>query len=299
MRIADLTSEFATDALERKLKGGGFPVQRADSSQIRIQAGWDEGQFAALQAILRLFLGTDWMFQYITRRVLQTAPYLGEREREYVALLALHAWRKGLEDEAESGAAAWLDPVLEAATPLLWREDRVHLDGLMRFRAREQLTRADEAVASMLEQFLADREYEEFVAMLRYMLDSQPESPQTLHVYCTDTKVWICDAAGNLVQDAEIRQAAEVASEGEAVDPEDLAMSILITRAPHVLVIHDTTTMAPWPSFVETLERVFLDRARRCPGCDNCRELRRMQAVQWLARTSNHASKQGPDGRRP
>jgi putative sporulation protein YtxC len=294
VRITELASAFAVDALERKLQGGGFAVQRARCEQERLTVAWEDGSFDVLRAIVRLFLASDWLNGYIERRVATVGPFLKPEERQYLALLTFHAV-KHEEEHGDGPVQAWLDPVMAAADPLFWQASLIHLDGIVRFRARDFLVRVDLAVETMLEHFLADREYEEFVAMLRYMLDAQPQSPQALHVYCTDTKVWICDASGNLVRDAEVCKVAEDATDGEEVDPEDLAMSILITRAPYSLVIHDVTTMAPWPSFAETVERVFLDRARRCPGCDHCREVRRMQAVQLLSPPHRHTV-QGPDG---
>jgi hypothetical protein len=109
------------------------------------------------------------------------------------------------------------------------------------------------------------------------MLDAQQPTSQVLHVFCSNEQVWITDEKGDLIRDPQVTEAAVQVSEGGEVNAEDLAMSILITRAPCQIVIHDITVAAPWPSFAETVEKVFLNRAVRCQECSACRQLKEAQ----------------------
>ncbi|MCL6594251.1 MAG: putative sporulation protein YtxC, partial [Alicyclobacillus sp.] len=198
-------------------------------------------------------------------------PYLGKDQREYVSLLTYHSVRKGDVQAAGKPLGIWQQELTKGFAELLAADcPLLSVDGVARFRARPLLVTAEAVLQEMVEQFLADREYEEFVAMLRYILEGQPATQDVLHVYCSDEHVWLCDESGVLVRDPEVSQVACRVSDDADVHPEDLAMSILITHSPQHIVIHDLTLAAPWPSFAETVERVFLERAERCPGCAVC-----------------------------
>lgn len=276
MRIIELETELASSALEQKLTEGGFVVhpsgEGALGSKVEVVPEADL-HFAQL---LTHFVFSEWLFEHIDQRMHATHPYLTDDEREYVALLTYHGLRKTEDEIAGMSAEQWQLGVLEAIEKVLDESSPpyINLDGVVRFRLRAYLGAVDTAIHEMVEQFLADREYEEFVSMLRYMLEAQPPSSQVLHVYCGDDRVWLTDETGRLVKDTEVSRAAQQASEEGNVNSEDLAMSILITRSPCSIVIHDLTHAPPWPSFAETLERVFLDRASRCRNCSTCAQLR-------------------------
>jgi putative sporulation protein YtxC len=275
------TIQFATayahSILAHKLAENGFKVHapKADAHVLLVE--WDSEAKSVLVELLTNFILVDWCYEYIHRRVGVLHDYLTDDEREYIALLTFHALRQADADIAGKTPREWHAFLAASVFELMSQNTEivssVHVDGMVRFRMKDYLSLIDSGIQEVLDQFLADREYEEFVSMLRYMLDAQQPSNQVLHVFCSDDQVWLTDAAGDLIRDPMVTQAAEQASDGSEVNPEDLAMSILITRAPCRIVIHDITVAAPWPSFAETVEKVFLDRAVRCRECSTCRRL--------------------------
>jgi putative sporulation protein YtxC len=272
-----LATAYAHSILAQKLAENGFKVHTPKSDAHVLLVEWDAEAKSVLVELLTNFILLDWCYEYIHRRVGVLHDYLTDDEREYIALLTFHALRKADGDVAGKTVREWHDFLAESVSELMSQNTEivssVHVDGMVRFRMKDYLSLIDTGIQEVLDQFLADREYEEFVSMLRYMLDSQQPSNQVLHVFCSDDQVWLTDAAGDLIRDPMVTQAAEQASDGGDVNPEDLAMSILITRAPCRIVIHDITVAAPWPSFAETVEKVFLDRAVRCRECSTCRRL--------------------------
>lgn len=297
MHTLELQSNIASVALSQVLIDSGFEVTGVELGRESCVVTLDSDDAARLAEALAAFLQQDWLNGYISQRMLAEYPFLDADEQEYVSLLTLHAIRRQQPgDEAETlGNVTLL--VLETLVESRDRDVPFNLDAVMRFRFRDRLKGVDKAIDTMVEQFLGDREYEEFVSMLRYMLDAQPPTEQTLHVFCTDERVWICDAAGELVRDNEVTAAAHVVSDGEDVNSEDLAMSVLIMRSPCRIVIHDVSVAAPWPSFAETVERVFLDRAGRCESCSTCQGLKR--ANQHALPENDYTSNDGATRQRP
>ncbi|OFW75014.1 MAG: hypothetical protein A2201_07165 [Alicyclobacillus sp. RIFOXYA1_FULL_53_8] len=273
VRILDVQSELATDLLARKLREAGYQVVVDPSATNRLRVRYKDEQSASLEQGMLGYIVTDWQYAFIEKRLGMLHTYLTQEEREYVSLLVFHALRKEEGPIAGLLQSQWQQRLSEAIHELLEQDGPFFVDGLVRFRLRDYLTSVDAVIHEMVEQFLTDREYEEFVSMLRYMLDAQPSSHQVLHVYCSNDLVWMCDEQGTLIRDSEVTKAAQQVSEDDDVNAEDLAMSILITRSPCQIVIHDQTVDAPWPTFAETVERVFLERAKRCEGCPTCTDL--------------------------
>lgn len=298
----ELRSRIASAALSQGLMDKGFTVAGADVQSYRFTVHWDAVDTPRLASAIAAFLLRDWLYGFIEQRTAAVYSFLDEEEREYVALLTFHALRKQRDQHGECELPRALERVgrkeirdmqkadlqqpknvsvfadvsatiFDALCESLRQQQPLSVDAVVRFRLRDPLKGVEKAVDMVVDQFLSDREYEEFVSMLRYMLDQQPQRQQVLHVFCSDERVWICDAEGRLVRDEEVSTAAAVVSDGEEVNAEDLAMSILITRSPCRIVIHDITRTAPWPSFSETVERVFLERTDRCKHCSTCRKL--------------------------
>ncbi|MDQ0188801.1 hypothetical protein JI721_12615 [Alicyclobacillus cycloheptanicus] len=276
MHTLEIRSTISSAALSQVLMKDGFEVTGVESDSKRLIVAWGPDGESQLAASVASFLLQDWLHGWIQQRMEAAYSFLDEEEREYVSLLTFHAVRKHWNDDGDLPSQETIASLLlEALTKSLYHDVPLNLDAFVRFRMRDAQKEIDGAIQTMVDQFLNDREYEEFVAMLRYMLDAQPRTEQTLHLFCSDERVWLCDASGELIRDAEVTTAAYTVSEGEEVNSEDLAMSILIMRSPCSIVIHDITSAAPWPSFSETVERVFLDRAARCDHCSTCQELMR------------------------
>lgn len=275
VRIVKLESELAAPEMVRRLTAAGFSVSRVNEKSTELAVTFSNESATNFANLLVDCLLNDWLYAYIDGQLQQQHPYLTDDEREYVVLLTLHGLRTDTATTSETDA--WTEYIQAELAQLVIQPQTRHLslDGVMRFRAKALLGEADVGIGEVVGQFLADREYEEFVSVLRYLLESQPSTEQIVHVFCTDERLWMCDDAGTLVTDTDVTQAAhQVSDEGE-VNVEDLAMSLLITRSPCQIVIHDTTHAAPWPSFSETLERVFLDRVARCHDCSTCAQLER------------------------
>lgn len=298
MRSIQVTTDYAFTVLVDKLSQ--LPGVVLDDDDVVLHARaitihYEDALIPQFAEALTNVLLNDWLFDVLYDELQQQHRELTEDEIEYLVLVLLHELKSG---ELVIGGRSFLDWRKRTATAfqnLLKCHDTLELSGFVRFRLRQFKYGLAGAVDERVQQFLLDREYDEFVAMLRYMLESQPESEQELHVFCSPERVWIMDSVGRLVRDTEVTEAAIAESEGE-VNSEDLAMSILITRSPCRIVIHDTYPDAPWPSFPETLTRVFAERTVRCGHCSTCQQLEqaRQHFPRGMEKENNLHNKQGP-----
>ncbi len=286
-------SSLALEALMQRVQQAKFPVRPLDNHRDRLMIHLPHPRRDTFLEVVSRFLMDDWMGAYIRHRLDDDHAYLDADQRQYIVLLLKHAIRQSEPEEwsstdpqagadtyvepapldSDAHAIRWLPRIRYAVAEVLDTSSNLDLDGIIQFRLRDYVSMLDASVEGMVHQFLTDQEYEEFIAMLRYVLDAHAPSAETLHVFCSDERVWLCNDNGELVNDPEVVRAAEQVTDEDSVHPEDLAMSILVTRSPCKIVIHDITQAAPWPSFAETCERVFLDRTIRCHHCSVCQRL--------------------------
>lgn len=269
--LVKVQTKFALPALNTRLSTANFEILNYNLISHSLEVSCDDSLNRELYSTLEHFLWTDWQPAYLNEELLISYPFLTADEREYLVLLLNHSikttareelggqtfeeWRVALSDIlVEIGLSKWLD-----------------IDALMRFRFRTYLLALTDCVHEVVEQFFADREYEESVNMLRYILEGQPSTELVLHVFSGEHGVWICDVEGELVSDTTVTQIAVHATVGD-VDSEDLAMSILITKSPSQIIIHELNKDAVWPSFTQTVRRVFAGRTVDCQGCVICGE---------------------------
>jgi putative sporulation protein YtxC len=149
----------------------------------------------------------------------------------------------------------------------------VNLEGFIRFRLKDYLEELEEAVDHAIDDFLLEREYREFVRLLRYFVDAQTPRMGVAHVvFGRDGHFRIFDEGAREVESQALRQFVVETLESD-VAYEDLLVSALITLAPRSVRVHDRFGEADRES-VETVTEVFEGRIEFCSGCALCRSRR-------------------------
>ncbi|SIT08308.1 sporulation protein YtxC [Alicyclobacillus vulcanalis] len=267
MLIFELTAELDSLGLAGRLTecGAASYVVSGDRPRVVCECGP-----ALYPRVAQLVAGTmtrDWLQARVVDRVNRMEPLWAAEEVQFHAIIELSETRLKNRPVAGHTLDEWQSMLARALASQFGRSVCVALDPFARFRLHRAVVELALRVRDRLAAALLEDEYEESLAMLRYMLDEQPACEAELHVYITPEGIWVTDAEGARVSDAQIER---VALQDEDVTSEDLAMTLLITRSPWRIVVHDGYPDAPWPSFSETLSRVFGDRATLCTGCAAC-----------------------------
>ncbi|MDD2420780.1 MAG: putative sporulation protein YtxC [Heliobacteriaceae bacterium] len=146
---------------------------------------------------------------------------------------------------------------------------RLHVDGFIRFRLRDYLQRLAEAMDAAVEEYLLEKEYNEFIRLLRYFLEIQEAKLPMVHV--------ILQTSGNFrLLDAREQPVSNDLVDGvnkdmgdQDVSYEDLLISTLVTVAPEKVVLHFWEGSTGGDA-LPTIQAVFGDRLHHCPGCKHC-----------------------------
>lgn len=147
--------------------------------------------------------------------------------------------------------------------------NNIILDGFVNFRLKEYIKDLEEIVDKAVDEFLMDREYREFIRLLRYFVDIQEPKFDVVHVVVGyDGKYMLFNNDKKEITNECIQEYVSEISEGE-MNYDDLLVSSLITFAPKKIVLHCTGQFKN-KELVETIKNVFAGRVTICQGCETC-----------------------------
>ncbi len=150
----------------------------------------------------------------------------------------------------------------------IYNNDILVLEGFINFCMRDYLTDIKFAVDLACEELRNEKEYNEFVKLLRYFVDSQPPLVMEVNILMAHGRFSLWDGNGVRIEENHINYYIEDITCGE-INLDDVLVSILITVAPLRIVLHNTFDYQGSES-VKMIKSVFNERIRECNGCDRC-----------------------------
>ncbi len=173
-------------------------------------------------------------------------------------------------DDPLLGYQARKQAVLFSVYDYLREENTMLIDGFVAFRLKEYEVLLKKLACELVEQYVASKEYEEFISLLKYFVNIQQGRPQLAHVL-------VSKAGGYVILDEEKKDITaqcfadflegEILLTEEAYD--DLLISVLITLAPQKIVVHNRHAISNHELF-STIAQVFDGKIKYCDGCDLC-----------------------------
>jgi putative sporulation protein YtxC len=147
--------------------------------------------------------------------------------------------------------------------------DNLIIEGFVNFRLKEYIKDLEEIVDRAVDDFLMEREYKEFIRLLKYFVDIQVPKYDTNHVIADyDGKYALLDEKKNEITGECIHEFINEISDGE-INYDDLLVSSLITFAPKKIVIHCKGQLKN-KELLETIKSVFSGKVVLCSGCEMC-----------------------------
>jgi len=159
--------------------------------------------------------------------------------------------------------------VLHRLRDYLDTADELIMEGFVTFRLRDYVEEVEDAVDRAVDDFLMEREYKEFIRLLKYFVDMQEPRTDHVHVLIRPGGVFrLVDESGSAIRSEYLEEfVAEMAEDD--VNYEDLLITALITLAPRRLTVH-LRPDEQWEETMETVRGVFDERADFCYGCPVC-----------------------------
>lgn len=177
------------------------------------------------------------------------------------------------EEEESSPAGAEVDrqrrkqKVAAEIEAFLGENTRIHLDGFVTFRLASYWEELREITAYAIDEYVMDKQYQEFISLLKYFVRMQEVKLPIVHVlHKGGSEFALYDEHFELLDAAPADRIVVDMLESE-MNMEDMIVSTLITVSPKQIVIH---TRQPEIAVMRTLESIFENRVRLCVDCGHC-----------------------------
>jgi len=196
--------------------------------------------------------------------------YFGDEEKKLIFDYSLrHINREGREAQ---NTIYWLSRksrINQKIIDFLNYNNRIIVDGFIRFRLKEYLAELRDATEKAVDEFLMEREYREFIQLLQYFVEVQEPRMEIVNLY-------ISESGSFKLLDDKMQPVRNDFMEGFFLDMvenelnyEDLLISALITIAPRKITIH-RACKSSHTATMDTINSIFTGRVSECPGCSLC-----------------------------
>jgi len=144
---------------------------------------------------------------------------------------------------------------------------RIHLDGFVTFRLSSYWSELREVVAYAVDEYVMDKQYQEFISLLKYFVRMQEvKRPVVNVIHKGDSDFELYDEQFVRLETGPADRIVVDMLESE-MNMDDMIVSTLITVSPQQIIIH---TRDPHRPVMRTLETIFEQRVQVCVTCEQC-----------------------------
>ncbi|MFZ5642358.1 MAG: putative sporulation protein YtxC [Bacillota bacterium] len=209
-----------------------------------------------------------WQYAILIDIIRENYYYFGEQERDTIFQNAL----RYLEDSDHNDYMIRVRKkrrILSKIKDFLNNYDLIVVDGFIRFRLKEYINELQEAADKAVDDFLMDKEYQEFIQLLKYFVDIQDSRTELINVVMKPNgNFMLYDEQHRVVNSAYLEGFIIDLIESE-INYEDLLISALITIAPREIIFHSGKEES-LTNTLDTIKNIFSNRVNLCRGCDLC-----------------------------
>ena len=214
----------------------------------------------AIAEAAALFITEVWERGELERIVANDFYYYNADEVDYIAGLSVQILAD-LNDEA--GEPLRVRHIAEQLSEGIKPGQELVIEGFLRFRLQALREDLHRVVEQAIDEYLIDLEYQEFIKLLRYFHAAQEPTLPLLHMILpAEDDIRLFDGEGQAVTAEQLLHVQELSIED--------MMSALISLAPERLLIHLPAALEKQPPYLETVQKVFEEKASLCTGCPLC-----------------------------
>lgn len=154
----------------------------------------------------------------------------------------------------------------------------VILDGFVYFRLQEYTKFIDKLVDDSVNQFVIEKEYTEFISLLRIYVESRQPEYKMLHLIYNHGESILLDEEKNVVSVSDNIYNAKYLSD-ISFSSNDYALNTLLTLLPKKIEIH---LIDKEDEFINTLKLIFEDKISICKECNICKTYRLLNSAKII-----------------
>jgi len=159
--------------------------------------------------------------------------------------------------------------IKEIILDYLKTENLIILDGFIKFRLNEYKKELYLVVDRAFKEFVAQKEYDEFIKLLRYFVEIQDSKIDEIHIVADERFGYVLLDEKKRKINIENDEDLINESSGKGLNNDDFLISSLISIAPKKVYLHNIDGFSN-KELVKTIQNVFCDRIKICLNCDIC-----------------------------
>ena len=141
------------------------------------------------------------------------------------------------------------------------------LDGFVNFRLFEYHSLIEACVDVAVNKFIIDKEYKEFIELLRGYINSQKTRTGTIHVIYSNSEPILMDEKQNILVYENQFEHPKYLSD-ITFSSKDYCLNALLNLRPKKIIVH---LLVDEDEFIETLRLIFQNRLMICKECNICK----------------------------
>ena len=150
---------------------------------------------------------------------------------------------------------------------LLEQNKKIFLKGVITFRLFDYIQELTEEMDSTVNQYLIEKEYNEFVSLLRLYVNTETSRVNSVHLIYKDSSPILLDENKNIIKIESNMLNAKYLSD-ITFSNSDIALNTLLNILPKKIFIHLIDEKPD--EFITTLELIFENRVVICTDCNIC-----------------------------
>ncbi|NLX69421.1 MAG: putative sporulation protein YtxC [Clostridiales bacterium] len=208
--------------------------------------------------IITDFILNDMQLPMIERIVRDEFFYFEKEDMKHICreVLATVLGKKDGDSRLSSLKENWRARIRERIIEHLDTNSELIIDGFIRFRLKDFTKDLTQGISGIAEELLIEKEYNEFIKLLRYFVEIQEPKVNEVHVVVEDDRKYVLlDDSYRVINNDVLKELAKEISDKE-ISYDDLLISSLITIAPSKITIHDCEKIKN-TELLNTINKVF------------------------------------------
>lgn len=229
--------------------------------------------YAYVSNIIYEFISSEYEEKSIKKIVKDNYYYLESREKTEV----IKRCNSLISGTGSFGAGSLItsisfkNSVIKKIQDYLDTNKEMNIDGFVRFRLKGAAPELNVMVDKVVEDYVLEKEYSEFIKLLKYFVDIQESKYELINIFVDKEGKYQIINEENKDVSKEFFSDFGVDLRSSITGAEDILISALITCSPLKIIIHGFENIRCKES-LDTLINIFGDKMILCSGCDKCKE---------------------------
>ena len=227
--------------------------------------GNDEALFLSKISSILSFLVIDELEEFLLKRLIfQNYFYFDNNEKDKILSICFDIMSDDFTNLFDKKYKILYDIFYD----FLSNHKSIILDGFVNFRLKDYMTLLDEIISESVNSFVIEKEYLEFISLLKLYINSQPIGCESVHIIFSLSESILLDENKNLIIVTDDIFKAKYLSD-ITFSSNDYILNSLLTLLPKKIYIHLIDGYKD--EFINTLQLVFENKIYLCTDCNICK----------------------------